>query len=112
MFILQKGHQQGVYVPLSALVLVFYHIIARYTINHFFSIFLYLNFECSILMIIRLIKKAFIAIQKTRIAILIRTCTYLTFGLAVTLIRSFRRVIHPGTLCHTPKNISSIDAEH
>ena len=44
--------------------------------------------------------------------ILIRKCTYLTFDLAVTLIRSFRRGIHPGALCHTPKSISSMDAEH
>ena len=44
--------------------------------------------------------------------ILIRKCTYLTFDLAVTLIRSFRCGIHPGALCHSPKNISSRDAEH
>ena len=31
----------------------------------------------------------------------------MTFDLAVTLIRSFRRGIHPGALCHTPKSISS-----
>ena len=35
--------------------------------------------------------------------ILIRKCTYLTFDLAVTLIRSFRRGIHPGALCHTQR---------
>ena len=34
------------------------------------------------------------------------------FDLTVTLIRSFRRGIHPGALCHTPKSISSMDAEH
>ena len=44
--------------------------------------------------------------------ILKRKCTYLTFDLAVTLIRSFRRGIHPGALDNTPKNISSMDAEH
>ena len=47
--------------------------------------------------------------------ILTRECTFLTFDLAVTFIRSFRRGIHPicpVTLCHTPKNISSMDAEH
>ena len=39
-------------------------------------------------------------------------CTYLTFDLAVTLIRILRRGFHPGTVCYTPKNISSMDAEH
>ena len=39
-------------------------------------------------------------------------CTNLTFDLAVTLIRSFRRGIHPGALYYTPKNNSSMDAEH
>ena len=38
--------------------------------------------------------------------------TYLTFDLTVILIRTFRRGIHPGAVCYTLKNISSMDAEH
>ena len=34
------------------------------------------------------------------------------FDLAVTLIRTFRRGIHPGAVCYIPKNISSMGAEH
>ena len=39
-------------------------------------------------------------------------CTYLTFDLAVTLIRTFRRGILPGAVCYIQKNISSMDTEH
>ena len=36
----------------------------------------------------------------------------LIFDLDVTLIRTFRRGIHPGAVCYVPKNIPSMDAEH
>ena len=77
-----------------------------------FSTFLYLTFSFQQIKHNKNELDSIYSKVKTLMTIRIRKCTYLTFDLAVTLIRSFRRGIHPGALCHTPKNISSMDAEH
>ena len=41
-----------------------------------------------------------------------KKCTCLTLDLVVTLIRTFRRGIHPGAVYYIPTNISSMDVEH
>ena len=39
-------------------------------------------------------------------------CTYLTFDLTVTFIRTFRRDIHPGAVGYIPKTPPSMNAEY
>ena len=45
-------------------------------------------------------------------AIFLNNCTYLTFDLTVTLNRKITLGIHPYIVCYSPRNTSSLDAEH
>ena len=45
-------------------------------------------------------------------AIFLNNCTYLTFDLTVTLNRKITLGIHPYIVCNSPRNNSSLDAEH
>ena len=91
---------------------VFYPIIAKTFHKLFLSIFLYLVFSFQHIKHNQTDLDSMHSNVKQPNEDSNTKCTYLTFDLAVTLIRSFRRGIHPGALCHTPKNISSMDAEH
>ena len=42
----------------------------------------------------------------------LNNCTYLTFDLTVTLNRKITLGIHPYIVCNSPRNNSSLDAEH
>ena len=42
----------------------------------------------------------------------LHNCTYLTFDLTVTLNRKITLGIHPYIVCNSPRNNSSLDAEH
>ena len=42
----------------------------------------------------------------------LNNCTYLTFDLTVTLNREITLGIHPYIVCNSPRNNSSLDAEH
>ena len=44
--------------------------------------------------------------------IFLHNCTYLIFDLTVTLNRKIMLGIHPYIVCNSPRNNSSLDAEH
>ena len=45
-------------------------------------------------------------------AIFLNNCTYLTFDLTMTLNQKITLGIHPYVVCNSPRNNSSLDAEH
>ena len=45
-------------------------------------------------------------------AIFLHNCTYLTFDLTMTLNKKITLGIQPYIVCNSPKNNSSLDAEH